>query len=159
MELLFDPSSPQFVHETYRGPSGEGGRVLYVAVRPVALTDAPVEDCEGLLNAIFRLENERWVPTSFQDNLTLEWSTKGFDPLRIDNLTNQVLNVFTVSESDPRIRPAGKIALNRNATLFDDPAAVFRFDVLVRGAGCPPATISLRVQLGPTWKDISVKQI
>lgn len=156
----FDPNDPQYVSESpLRGPNSEE-RTCYVAVKPFALTDKPVKNCVGYLNAVYRLgPNGEWIQTSYTHRLQLEWGMVKFVKLDIDPWTDQVLNVFRVSETEPRIVPLVASTPFKSEKVFDNKDDVFRFDIVVIGDDCPPAKISLRAQRGEVWNDIKVSQI
>lgn len=158
LDILFRDHAP-FIHKTFF-TLGQAD-VLYVAVRPIAVTPEPVKNCVGYLSAVFKLDpdNATWLPTSFSMRQQLEWGAVGYGKLDIDQDTIQLLNVFRVAQNDPRLCPVVEKPLNENVSLFNNLAAVFRFDIVVRGDGAPAAKLSLRAALSAAWDDVQVSLI
>lgn len=159
LDILFGQGEP-FVHKTFYANSPEN-QMLYVAVIPVATTPEPAKNCAGFLNAVFKLgpDNKTWLPTSFATSQALEWGAMGWMKLDIHQDTRQPLNVLTVFSGDPRLHPVVAKPLNKDASLFNNRADVFRFDIAVTSENAAAAKRSLRVALGDGWDDIQVSLI
>ena len=155
----FDKKDHTCFHETYVDGNSEA-KVIYVAVLPRALSVTPVKGCVGWLNSISELgDDEQWHRTPFVSRRMLEWGTMGFQPVDIDNVTDQALNVFRVLKSNPRIYPTVHATLNKDEEIFQvRDTKVRRFDIVVIGEGAE-STISLKVQLGDYWDDVRVEQV
>jgi len=101
LKVGFDRKDHTCFHETYVDGNPEA-KVIYVAVLPRALSPTPVKSCVGWLNSISELGDDgQWHRTPFVSRRKLEWGTMGFQPVDIDNVTDQALNVFRVLKSNP----------------------------------------------------------
>lgn len=159
LTIFFDRNDPICVHDTFLG-TNEADQVCYIAVVPLANTEATITDCQGWLANICRLgpDNETWEATSFTIRLPLEWSALGFDAIDINPGTRQALNVVRVSLTSGHFSPCTNQWLNKDAKIFEDRHGVFRFDIIVVGKNCS-APCSLRLQIDPASNRPSVATI
>jgi hypothetical protein len=160
LRILFDPADQTCVHETFFG-TNEAERVLYIAVVPIACTEATIAGCRGWLSGIRRLgpDNETWEATSFTNRYILEWGAIGFDPVDINPGMRQALNIVRIPLANDRIFPCVHAWLNKDTHIFDDRNEIFRFDISVVGQNCPIVTCSLRIQMGTVWNKPNVEEI
>ena len=159
LDVGFDRGDQTCFHEAYVDGNPES-KVIYVAVLPRALSATPVKGCVGWLNSISELGDDgQWHRIPFVSRRKLEWGTLGFEPVDIDNATDQALNVFRVLKSNPRIRLTVHQTLYKDEEIFQvRDRKVRRFDIVVIGKDAESA-ISLKVQLGDDWDDVRAEAI
>lgn len=158
--IRFDSKDNQYINETFN-TNDPLNHLLYVVLKPTALTSEPIQDCKGYLKAVYKLDqNGEWDRTNYSDRQQLEWGAIGYESQTLSHNDTISLNVFRVSNHDGEIRPTIKMPLNRHGGVFSDRNGVYRFDIIVMGANATPAEIALEVRYGSDgWNDVQVKTL
>jgi hypothetical protein len=154
LRLEFDPCSRGCVHTTTLGGLT---KALFVRVLPQCETS--MTNCVGYLRGVFKLSNDKWEPTEFDERLDLTWANRGnANPITIQNGVPQYLDIFCIPSTN-MIWPcfASNQVPNRAKDVFNA-TETFRIDVGVMGDG-GAASLSLKVKLGDTWDTSKIELI
>jgi hypothetical protein len=128
---------------------------IYVQVVLEPLTDAPVRDCRGFLQAIWRKTNTGWEKTQADEPLDLLWSNLNSPSRTIQAGTKPRLNLLWL----------GNLYQHMNLCLNQTPIYVsklvqaemaLKFDIRITGEDCSPIDISVEVQRGAHWNKPAV---
>jgi hypothetical protein len=123
-------------------PVTRGGHVLgnrtFVQLVPECLTEAPVYECTGYLQKVWKLSAEGgWIDAGLDQNLTLQWGNKQERVVTQHPRAEHFLNILYIWDDPwtlvPCVNPDADIPLQRFTAIFGSkPAeAVFRFDVQI----------------------------
>lgn len=160
IEILFDPTSREFVHETFETNYPDKKR-QYISVLPMALTDAHIEGCRGWLTGVWkRTKGEtEWRLTSFTERRALEWGTVGNGAVSLSKATKQPLNVGFTRSKDGVLHPATQSILNKDQGTFSDRDSEYKFEIVVVPANAASAKITLLFSYGNSWNDFKVERL
>jgi hypothetical protein len=133
-------------------PSGNSRAIVQLALK--CLGDVPVEECEGLLLAIYKWEglwwNGYWERTGISETLHLEWSHgEGCQTMTLQSGGERRLNICTAE--GPYIVPCTTpLAIRASTDLAIKPGdtTIFRFDVMVISRDYNSLRTSVGVQNG-----------
>ncbi len=146
IRLEFDPKNSGCAHKTLLGDTNNA---LFIRALPIC--ESSVTNCVGYLRGVFKLSNDKWEATEFDERLDLTWANRGnANPITIQNGVPQYLDIFCIPENNifwpctasGTIPTRAKNVFNANDT--------FRIDIGVMGDG-GAASISLKMKLGSTW--------
>jgi len=119
----------------------------YVRVRVTNRKWRIAKNCRAyLVNVEVMNSSGRFEPTEYCDSIQLAWSARGDEAYFAIDLPKgipQFLDVISVREISPDIRPEIRVQLNRYRALWRRKGS-FRFSVQVSGDGLKPVQLSLR---------------
>ena len=158
IKMTFDPNDQGCMHLIPEKLS-TGKEAIIVRVLPECLTDAPINNCKGMLNGVYtrKSENDKWQKTGLRDSLSLSWSTYGHVPLTLRKKLLQYLDVGAVDED-------GKMNLfvhgfqHRGWDIFRE-GALCRLDILITGLHdeSTAATLSLQIRMTDQWQKPQIR--
>lgn len=124
-------------------------------------SDAPLNNCRGQILRVMRWSGNEWIPTVVDESLDLLWSTIDRPSRTIEPGADQQLCLFFVSNLHQWISPWVETIQLRMREMFQqaNPADIFRFDIQVTAAECPPKRKSIRIQMGQQWNAPLVEPI
>lgn len=165
----------KFDGQAYFSDSGAGERAdgsierrRYFSLRPAAVTEQQVLNCVAYIGSVKQRGNDGvWHDTGFVERQILMWGSEGVGDTTgadLDNETIQPLNVFYVSDGDPRIHPCIPRMLKRHQGPFEPErnGQQFRFEIVVKSlvSGGPVSKCFMNVTLGKTgdeWNDVKAE--
>lgn len=134
------------------GELGPDRIVVLIDVR--CAKELAVRNCTGHLLKILKWTGVEWEPTEVDEPLDLKWSIIDKPIRTLEPGIDRRLCVFYVDNiPGSYIRPWAEVMIHRMTPTFDaiSPGDLLRFDIAVRGKGCPTINKSLKVQIGDEW--------
>jgi hypothetical protein len=133
-------------------------RRIYIQIVVESLTDAPVLNCRGFLQRIWRkTESGKWEKTQADELLDLLWSVRDTAaPQTIQPRTQIRLNLSWFGNLNQHMNLCAAQTPMYFLPIIQTKDAL-KFDVHITADDCPPANVSIGVQKGPEWNNPSVE--
>jgi len=139
------------------------GNRTFVQLVPECLTDAPIYECAGYLQQVWKISGKgEWIDTGLDKNLTLQWGNQKDRVVTQHPRSEHVLNVFYIWDGPwaliPCVNPDADIPPQRFVAIFgQEPAqAVYGFEIQITCSeridgnlvGIAPVQCRLEVRFG-----------
>jgi len=127
-------------------------------VRALPNCGAPVvHGVTGYLNGIYRLVENEWKTTKYNEALPLTWAILDHaSPIDIIQGKRQFLNVLFISKNKIAIYGDSRPARAEDVFNFSD---IFRVDVLISSDVGDVARLSLRLKVGENWQAPEILEV
>jgi len=132
-------------------------RVMYVSIRIQNTGRSTATQCRGFLVGIDRKgEGGQWLQTDYCQSIPLAWSYSTDDDARsgvdIPKEVSQFLNVFSIGEDTPGIRPA-TVPRTRRLNELTKPGE-FRFKIQLSTDNGPTQLFGIHVSWSGNWDEL-----
>lgn len=134
------------------GAQGPARIVIQIYVR--CAKELAVRNCTGHLLSVWKWSSGGWQPTEVDEPLDLLWSIIDKPIRTLEPGIDRRLCIFNVDNvSGGQLAPWAERTIHRMAPTFAAIVAgdILKFDIAVRGKGCPTIKTSLKVQIGTQW--------
>ena len=152
VHLEFDPASVGCIRKS--SPTE-----LCIRVLPVCDTPAPIANCVGKLNGVYRRtsENDAWERTQLDEVISLKWAGHTYDPITLTQGVYLYLDLLTINDHSGIILYAPPLPW-RAADIFA-PDDFYRFNIVVTGDNHAEGLISLQLRRGRDWDRPMIRAI